>query len=129
MGCSFSVTVLENLHPKPVFESKGTILEIGHVAGVGHNSEKADLATAQHQQGMLKKSQNELVFILSKHVKQTRPNYPVPPVIIPRYTQDEDICPYACLEEYMERTKSLRHDDWLFISIIKPHKAIGYQRH
>ena len=39
----------------------------------------------------LKKSKEECIFILSKHVKQSRPNYPVPPVIIPRYTPDEDI--------------------------------------
>ncbi|KAK2547271.1 hypothetical protein P5673_032859 [Acropora cervicornis] len=41
----------------------------------------------------INKSKDEYIFILSKHVKQSRPNYPVPPVIIPRYTPDEDICP------------------------------------
>ena len=54
----------------------------------------------------LKKSDEEFVFILSRHVKQSRPNYSVPPVIIPRYTLDTDICPYVCLEDYIERTKS-----------------------
>ena len=46
----------------------------------------------------LKKSKDEYIFILSKHVKQCRPNYPVPPVIIPRYTPDEDSRPLLCLE-------------------------------
>lgn len=73
----------------------------------------------------LKTTQSEFVFILSGHVKQSRPNYPVPPVIIPRYTLDTDICPYDCLKEYITRTSSLRQDNKLFISFIKPHKAIG----
>ncbi|XP_029181542.2 uncharacterized protein LOC114949304 [Acropora millepora] len=75
----------------------------------------------------LKKSDEEFVFILSRHVKQSRPNYSIPPVIIPRYTLDTDICPYVCLEDYIERTKSLRHDDVLLISTIKPHRAISSQ--
>ena len=66
----------------------------------------------------LKKSDEEFVFILSRHVKQSRPNYSIPPVIIPRYTLDTDICPYVCLEDYIERTKSLRDDDVLLISTI-----------
>ena len=73
----------------------------------------------------LKKSDEEFVFILSKHVKKSRSNYSIPAVIIPRYTLDTDICSYVCLEDYIERTKSLRHDDVLLISTIKPHGAIG----
>ena len=75
----------------------------------------------------LKKSDEEFVFILNRHVKQSRPNYSIPPVIIPRYTLGTDICPYVCLEDYIERTKSLRHDDVLPISTIKPQRAIGSQ--
>ena len=48
----------------------------------------------------------------------------VPPLIIPRYTLDTDICPYVCLEDYIER---IRHDDMLLISTIKPDRAIGSQ--
>ena len=69
----------------------------------------------------LKKSDEEFVFILS------RPNYSVPPVIIPRYILDTDICPYVCLEDYIERAKSSRRDDVLPISTIKLHRAISFQ--
>ena len=75
----------------------------------------------------LKKSSNEYVFVLCKHVKQSRPNYPVPPVVIPRYTADTDICPFLCLEHYIARTETLRHDSALFISTVKPHNAVGTQ--
>ena len=67
------------------------------------------------------------MFILSRHVKQSRFNYSIPPVIIPRYTLDTERCPYVCLEDYIERTKSLRHDYVLLISTIKPHRGIGSQ--
>jgi len=60
-------------------------------------------------------------------VKQSRPNYPVPPVIVPKYSIDNDICPYSCLEEYIVRTAGLRHDSFLFVSLIKPYKAVGLQ--
>ena len=53
----------------------------------------------------LKKSDEEFVFILSRHVKQSRPNYLIPRVIILRYILDTDICPYVCLEDYIERIK------------------------
>lgn len=66
----------------------------------------------------LKKSSNEYVFVLCKHVKQRRPNYPVPPVVIPRYTADTDICPFLCFEHYIARTETLRHDSVLFISTV-----------
>ena len=67
------------------------------------------------------------MFILRRHVKQSRSNYSIPPVIIHRYTLDTDICPYVCVEDYIKRTKSLRHDDVLLISTIKSHRAIGSQ--
>lgn len=67
------------------------------------------------------------MFILNKHVKQSRPNYPVPPVIIPKYPVDMEVCPYACLEEYIDRTSNLRDNDWQFISFIKLHRAVGSQ--
>ena len=80
----------------------------------------------------LKKSDEEFVFILSRHVKQSRPNYSVPPVIIPRYTLDTKVCPYVCLEDYIKSTKSLRHDDVLLVSTINltgqsvpRHKLVG----
>ena len=63
-----------------------------------------------------KKSDDEFKFILRRHVKQSRLNYSIPPVIIPRYTLDTDVCPYVCLEDYIERTKSLRHDDVLLLT-------------
>ena len=73
------------------------------------------------------KSHDAFVFTLSKHVKQSRPNYSVPPVIIPRYTVDPEICPYVCLEEYIDRTRSLHHDEVLLISMIKPPRAVTAQ--
>ncbi len=46
---------------------------------------------------------------------------------MPKYDVDADVCPYACLEEYLLRTKPARTDDYLLVSFIKPHKAVGAQ--
>ena len=73
------------------------------------------------------KSDNQFVFIVDGHVKQSRPNYSVPPILIPRYTIDPDVCPYVCLEDYLERTKNLRQNGTLLIATIKPHRPVGTQ--
>ena len=73
------------------------------------------------------KSDNQFVFIVDGHVKQSRPNYSIPPILIPRYSVDPDICPYVCLEDYLERTKNLRQNGTLLIATIKPHRPVGTQ--
>ena len=54
------------------------------------------------------KPDNQFVFVIDGHVKHSPPNYSVPPILIPGYTIDLDICPYVCLEDSLERTKNLR---------------------
>ena len=71
------------------------------------------------------KSEHQFVFAVNKHLKQSRPNYSLPPVIIPRYTVDADVCPYVCLEAYLEKTNNLRQNDTLLIAMIKPHCPVG----
>ena len=73
------------------------------------------------------KSENQLMFAVNKHLKQSRPNCSLPPVIIPRYTVDADVCPYVCLEAYLEKTNNLRQNDTLLIAMIRPHRAVGTQ--
>ena len=71
------------------------------------------------------KSNIQFVFVVDGHVKQSRPNYSVPLILIPRYTIDPDICPYVCLEDYLERTKNLRQNGTLLMATIKPHLSRG----
>ena len=88
---------------------------------------KQTLLQLNIHQKFMKKSHDEFMFILGKHVEQSRPNYPVPRVVIPRYTIDPDVCPYHCLKKCIERTRNLRQNDVLFISFIKPDHVIGAQ--
>ena len=122
--------VLESLKtysPNKSLSLKELTLKLAMLLALVTIQRKQTLLQLSIEEECLKKSQNEFLFILNKHVKQSRPNYSVPPVIIPKYTVDVDICPYACLEEYIDRTSNLRHDNWLFIFTIKPHKAFGPQ--
>ncbi|CAB4006638.1 Hypothetical predicted protein [Paramuricea clavata] len=77
--------------------------------------------------GCMIQSDVQFVFVLDKHIKQSRPNYSVPPVIVPRYNLDSDVFPYLCLEAYLEKTKHLRQSVNLLVATIKPHRAIGSQ--
>ena len=118
---------LKSMSPNKSLTLKEITLKLAMLLALASIQRKQTLLQLNISHECLKKSNDEFVFVLSKHVKQSRPNYPVPPVIIPRYTVDVDVCPYVCLQDYIEQTKSLRHDDALFISTIKPHQAVGPQ--
>ena len=118
---------LKTFSPKRCLSLKELTYKLAMLLALVTIQRKQTLLQLDISSEYLKKSKDEYTFILSKHVKQSRPNYPVPPVIIPRYTPDEDICPLLCLEEYIERTKELRQDNVLFISTIKPHNPVGAQ--
>lgn len=118
---------LKTFGPNKSLSLKELSLKVSMLLALVTIQRKQTLLQLSIEDECLKTTQSEFVFIISGNVKQSRPNYPVPPVIIPRYTLDTDICPCDCLKEYITRTISLRQDNKLFISFIKPHKAIGSQ--
>ena len=114
---------LKTLSPNSSLSLMELSLKLSMLLALVSIQEKQTLLQLNINNQYLKKSDEEVVFILSRYVKQSRPNYSISPVIIPRYTLDTDICPYVCLEDYIERTNYLRHDDVLLISTIKLHRA------
>ena len=75
----------------------------------------------------MSKSDSRFIFTLDSHIKQSRPAYTVPPVVIPKYVIDTNICANDCLEHYLFKTEPIRTEDYLLLSFIKPHKAVGTQ--
>ena len=75
----------------------------------------------------MSKSDSRFIFTLDSHIKQSRPAYTVPPVVVPKYVIDTNIGPYDCLEHYLFKTEPIRTEDYLLLSFIKPHKAVGTQ--
>ena len=63
-------------------------------------------------------------FIISDHVKQSRPGREQPVLVLPKYTV-KNMCAVATLNEYINRTSSLRSDQYLLISLVKPHKRVS----
>ena len=47
-------------------------------------------------------------FALPDHIKQSRPGYRPPPVILQAYPNDKSLCVYSYLTEYLKRTQPLR---------------------
>ena len=61
-------------------------------------------------------------FALSEHIKQSRPGYKVPSVVLHAYPLDLSLCVFTHLKAYLERTTSLRGiETKLFVTHTKPH--------
>lgn len=72
--------------------------------------------------------QNAIHIKISDSVKTSGRNKKQPLLVLPTYEKDKNICVKTTLEEYVERTKSLRgSNDLLFIAFKKPHKAVTPQ--
>ena len=74
----------------------------------------------------MKEAPDVFEFSLSDHIKQSRPGYKTPSVILQAYPADSSLCVVTCLKEYLKRTKPLRGSETkLFISFVKPYKHIS----
>ena len=74
----------------------------------------------------MREASTQFEFLLSEHIKQSRPGYKVPSVVLKAYPDDPSLCVFTHLKEYLKRTKPLRGTEAkLFISFIKPHKVVS----
>ena len=61
-------------------------------------------------------------FALPEHIKQSRPGYKMPSVLLQAYPVDQSLCVFTHVKEYLQRTKSLRGSETkLLLSHVKPH--------
>ena len=73
----------------------------------------------------MKEGETQFEFLLPEHIKQSRPGYKPPSVMLKAYPTDKTSCVVSHMKEYLRRTKPLRRDSTkLFISFMKPHKHI-----
>ena len=74
----------------------------------------------------IKKTNNEYVLELADLQKHSRPGMHRNIITIRAFPHDKALCPYTILEEYIQKTKTLRStEEQLFISFIKPHKQVS----
>jgi site-specific recombinase XerD len=72
-------------------------------------------------------SDSSCQFQVLEHLKTSKPGGSPTVIRFQKYDQDANICPLLTLAEYLKRTKSLRGDeDQLFISYLKPYKAVSH---
>lgn len=63
-------------------------------------------------------------FTISDLLKQSRPGYRNPRIVLRAFTADERLCIYKCLDTYIRRTSVLRNGaNALFITYKKPHST------
>jgi hypothetical protein len=64
------------------------------------------------------------IFNLPEHVKHSRPNYKVAPLVFHPFDED-NLSVIKTLETYLLRTSQIRNNSRLFLSYIKPHKSVS----
>jgi hypothetical protein len=74
----------------------------------------------------MKVAETSYEFALPDHVKQSRPGYNTPSVVLKAYPHDMALSVVYHLKEYLKRTNSLRKNETrLFISYVRPHKRVS----
>ena len=69
----------------------------------------------------MKVAETSYEFALPDHVKQSRPGYNTPSVVLKAYPHDMALCVVYHLKEYLKRTESLRKNETrVFISYVRP---------
>ncbi|XP_069107780.1 uncharacterized protein [Argopecten irradians] len=71
------------------------------------------------------KTPSGIVFHIPDKIKQTRPGYVNPTVVLPKFSGNRKLCVVKTMEHYLHLTESLRSDQTreLFITHCKPHGA------
>lgn len=76
--------------------------------------------------GCMKELPDGYEFLLTAHIKQSRPGYKAPTVVLRAYPANPSLCVCTCLKEYLKRTKPLRGTETkLFVSFTKPYKRVS----
>lgn len=79
-----------------------------------------------HDINNLVTSEDKYVFYVLDHTKTSKPGKPYDVLQICAFEINPNICPLACLKEYINRTKPLRASETkLFISYVKPFKSVS----
>lgn len=71
--------------------------------------------------------ENHIIIRITDLIKTSRPGFAQPLLQLPFFNEKPEICPAKALSSYIDRTKSLRKSDSLFISFRKPHGAVTSQ--
>ena len=73
----------------------------------------------------LRQEATKFILYHCGHLKQYRVGVSTPYVELFKYPEDTDLCVYSTLQEYLDRTSSLRENHkCLFISYVKPFKPV-----
>jgi hypothetical protein len=71
----------------------------------------------------MKQSDTAFTFTIPKLLKQSRPGYKNPKIVLNSYVHDSSICVYSFMCEYIRRSSHLRADvTTLFLTFVKPHR-------
>lgn len=83
--------------------------------------------TSPHELGATaQEPDTSYIFCIDQLVKQSAPGREQPVLFTPRFVADSKLCIATVLDEYIDRTSSLRGEEQqLFISYAKPHHGVS----
>ena len=77
------------------------------------------------KQGYLELGESTIVLQPLGLEKNTRPGHTAAPIVIEAYNQAPEICPVHYLKAYIIRSKELRKNETLFVSVNRPHNTVS----
>lgn len=68
---------------------------------------------------------DKVIIPITTKIKQTKPSKHIEPLELKGFPQEPKLCPVLHLKHYMTKVDEIRASDSLFVSYIKPHKAVS----
>ena len=117
------LSYLESLSPSSNLSLKLLTLKTVFLMAITRPSRSVDLAHLDCKR--LRSDVEGISFLPNTLAKQSRQGKPIEEFFFPTFPSNITLCPVNTLRVYLTKTKPLRGDESkLFISFIKPHKAV-----
>ena len=128
LGCSTIITYLASLNPVEKLDLKILKIKLVLLIALVSAQRGQSLQILDTAPGCMKEVPDGYEFLVTEHIKQSRPDYKALTILLRAYPADPSLCVCTCLKEYLKRTKPLRGTETkLFLSFTKPYKLVPRQ--
>ena len=102
------LTCLTSINPVDKLDLKMLTLKLVMLKALVSAQRGQSLHILDIRPGSMKEIPDGYKFLLPAHIKQSRPGYKAPTVVLRAYPANPSLCVCTCLKEYLTRTKPLK---------------------
>ena len=102
------LTYLASISPVDKLDLKMATLKLVMLIALVSAQRVQGLHVLDTGSGCMKQVPDGYEFLLTEHIKQSRPGYKAPTVVLRTYPADPALCVCTCFKGYLKRTKPLR---------------------